>query len=103
MCIICGCGEGNLYIEGDEYNFYFAFRSALFVSAVRSKMKIIGIKAFEFIFSQIEEGDLYYGYGEAGIYVSGMSQRRMLEVEIDVLDKNNRLVERNRARFVVRK
>lgn len=51
MCIICGCGEGNLYIEGDEYNFYFAFRSALFVSAVRSKMKIIGIKAFEFIFS----------------------------------------------------
>lgn len=32
-----------------------------------------------------------------------MSQRRMLEVEIDVLDKNNRLAERNRARFAARK
>ncbi len=31
-----------------------------------------------------------------------MSQRRMLEVEIDVLDKNNRLAERNRARFAAR-
>ncbi len=29
-----------------------------------------------------------------------MSQRRMLEVEIDVLDKNNRLAERNRARLL---
>lgn len=27
----------------------------------------------------------------------------MLEVEIDVLDKNNRLAERNRARFAARK
>lgn len=31
-----------------------------------------------------------------------MSQRRMLEVEIDVLDKNNRTAERNRARFAAR-
>lgn len=101
MCIICGCGEGNLYIEGDEYNFYFVFCSVLFVLVACLKMKIIGIKVFEFIFSQIEEGDLYYGYGEVGIYVLGMSQCWMLEVEIDVLDKNNCLVECNCVCFVV--
>lgn len=60
-------------------------------------MKITGIKAPEFTPSQTEEGDLHYGHGEAGTHAPGMSQRRMLEVEIDVLDKNNRLAERNRA------
>lgn len=50
-------------------------------------MKITGIKAPEFTPSQTEEGDLHYGHGEAGTHAPGMSQRRMLEVEIDVLDK----------------
>ena len=30
MCTTCGCGEGNLYIEGDEHNPHSAFRSAPF-------------------------------------------------------------------------
>ena len=103
MCTTCGCGEGNLYIEGDEHNPHSAFRSAPFAPAARPKMKITGIKAPEFTPSQTEEGDLHYGHGEAGTHAPGMSQRRMLEVEIDVLDKNNRLAERNRARFAARK
>ena len=92
MCTTCGCGEGNLYIEGDEHNPHSAFRSAPFAPAARPKMKITGIKAPEFTPSQTEEGDLHYGHGEAGTHAPGMSQRRMLEVEIDVLDKNNRLI-----------
>ncbi|HGB9756232.1 TPA: hydrogenase nickel incorporation protein HypB, partial [Escherichia coli] len=103
MCTTCGCGEGNLYIEGDEHNPHSAFRSAPFAPAARPKMKITGIKTPEFTPSQTEEGDLHYGHGEAGTHAPGMSQRRMLEVEIDVLDKNNRLAERNRARFAARK
>ena len=102
MCTTCGCGEGNLYIEGDEHNPHSAFRSAPFAPAARPKMKITGIKTPEFTPSQTEEGDLHYGHGEAGTHAPGMSQRRMLEVEIDVLDKNNRLAERNRARFAAR-
>ena len=83
MCTTCGCGEGNLYIEGDEHNPHSAFRSAPFAPAARPKMKITGIKAPEFTPSQTEEGDLHYGHGEAGTHAPGMSQRRMLEVEID--------------------
>ncbi|NYY77485.1 hypothetical protein DMH20_13500 [Escherichia coli] len=48
MCTTCGCGEGNLYIEGDEHNPHSAFRSAPFAPAARPKMKITGIKAPEF-------------------------------------------------------
>ena len=77
MCTTCGCGEGNLYIEGDEHNPHSAFRSAPFAPAARPKMKITGIKTPEFTPSQTEEGDLHY--------------------------KNNRLAERNRARFAARK
>ena len=90
MCTTCGCGEGNLYIEGDEHNPHSAFRSAPFAPAARPKMKITGIKAPEFTPSQTEEGDLHYGHGEAGTHAPGMSQRRMLEVEIDVLNATAR-------------
>ncbi|WP_413729594.1 hydrogenase nickel incorporation protein HypB [Sodalis sp. RH22] len=45
------------------------------------------------------QGDLDYGQGPAGTHATGLSQRRMVEIEIDVLDKNNRLAARNRAHF----
>ncbi len=44
-------------------------------------------------------GDLDYGRGEAGTHAPGLSQRRMVEIEIDVLDKNNRLADHNRHYF----
>ncbi|WHP32412.1 hydrogenase nickel incorporation protein HypB [Trabulsiella odontotermitis] len=99
MCTTCGCGEGNLYIEGDEHNPHSAFRGAPFAPAARPALSITGIKTQDFAPTQSEHGDLHYGHGEAGTHAPGMSQRRMLEVEIDVLDKNNQLAARNRARF----
>ena len=102
MCTTCGCGEGNLYIEGDERNPHSAFRSAPFAPAPRQTMTIIGVKIDHFAPTRTPEGDLHYGHGEAGTHAPGQSQRRMLEVEIDVLDKNNRLAARNRARFAAK-
>ena len=99
MCTTCGCGEGNLYIEGDEHNPHSAFRSAPFAPAPRQMMTITGVKTDNFSPTRSETGDLHYGHGEAGTHAPGQSQRRMLEVEIDVLDKNNRLAARNRTRF----
>ncbi|EHM49055.1 hydrogenase accessory protein HypB [Yokenella regensburgei ATCC 43003] len=66
-------------------------------------MTITGVKTQDFTPSQDEQGDLHYGHGEAGTHAPGMSQRRMLEVEIDVLEKNNHLAARNRARFAAQK
>jgi hydrogenase nickel incorporation protein HypB len=46
--------------------------------------------------------DLHYGQGEAGVHAPGLSQRRLVEIEIDVLDKNNRLAAQNREHFQAR-
>ncbi|WP_333499629.1 hydrogenase nickel incorporation protein HypB [Kluyvera sp. CHPC 1.2972] len=102
MCTTCGCADGNLYIEGDERNPHSLFRSAPFAPAGRPAMSITGVRTREFEPQATDNGDLHYGHGEAGTHAPGMSQRRMLEVEIDVLDKNNQIAARNRARFAAR-
>ncbi|HFK4066981.1 TPA: hydrogenase nickel incorporation protein HypB [Kluyvera ascorbata] len=102
MCTTCGCADGNLYIEGDERNPHSLFRSAPFAPAGRPALSITGIRTREFEPQAADNGDLHYGHGEAGTHAPGMSQRRMLEVEIDVLDKNNQIAARNRARFAAR-
>jgi hydrogenase nickel incorporation protein HypB len=101
MCTTCGCAEGNRYIEGDERNPHSAFRSVPFAPASRPPLNITAL-ASDFRPQQSVDGDLHYGHGEAGTHAPGISQRRMLDVEIDVLDKNNRLATRNRARFAAR-
>lgn len=102
MCTTCGCQDGNRYIEGDEHNPHSAFRSAPFAPATRPALTITRVKTDAFSPTQLDEGDLHYGHGAAGTHAPGISQRRMLEVEIDVLDKNNRIAARNRARFAAR-
>jgi hydrogenase nickel incorporation protein HypB len=95
MCTTCGCGEGNLYIEGDEHNPIPRFAAPL---RARPAPDDDHYRRQNRYFSPpAREGDLHYGHGEAGTHAPGQSQRRMLEVEIDVLDKNNRLAARNRA------
>ena len=46
-----------------------------------------------------EQGDLHYGQGEAGTHAPGMTQKRMFEIEMNVLDKNNKLAIHNREHF----
>ncbi|WP_058910544.1 hydrogenase nickel incorporation protein HypB [Entomohabitans teleogrylli] len=103
MCTTCGCGEGNRYIEGDEHNPHSAFRSAPFAPAARPTMKITGLKTPDFSPRETAQGDLHYGHGAAGTHAPGMSQRRMLEIELDVLDKNNTLAQQNRASFAAQR
>lgn len=47
-----------------------------------------------------QDNDLHYGKGEAGSHAPGMTQRRMLQIEQDVLGKNNHLAEHNREHFI---
>ncbi|RJT25961.1 hydrogenase nickel incorporation protein HypB [Buttiauxella izardii] len=96
MCSTCGCAEGNLYIEGDERNPHSGFRSAPFAPAARALTPITGVK---FAPTADEQGDLHYGHGAAGTHAPGMTQRRMLEIELNVLDKNNQLAVYNREQF----
>ncbi|MGL4668867.1 MAG: hydrogenase nickel incorporation protein HypB [Saezia sp.] len=45
------------------------------------------------------QGDLHYGQGEAGTHAPGMTQKRMFEIEMNVLDKNNKIAMHNRDHF----
>ena len=97
MCTTCGCEQGNLYIEGDERNPHSAFRAAPIAPPARLAAAITTVNLFTP--SVAAKGDLHYGHGEAGTHAPGLSQRKMVELEINVLEKNNQLARRNRQRF----
>lgn len=99
MCSTCGCGEGNLVIEGMERNPCAGFRSVPFAPLAGPLQFIPG---FKFAPEVNKQGDLHYGYGAAGNHVSGMTQRKILEAELSVFAKNNQLAAHNRERFTSR-
>ncbi|EKK5221446.1 hydrogenase nickel incorporation protein HypB [Cronobacter sakazakii] len=102
MCTTCGCQHGNLYIEGDEHNPHSPFRAAPFAAAPRITAPISSINVNAFTPDVAPDGSLNYGHGEAGTHAPGLSQRKMVEIEINVLDKNNQIAQRNRQRLAAR-
>lgn len=46
--------------------------------------------------------DLHYGHGLAGVHVPGLSQSRIIQIEQDILGKNDSLAAKNRAFFADR-
>ncbi len=46
-----------------------------------------------------EAGSVHYGHGPAGAHAPGMSQSRMVQIERDILSKNDAYAAKNRARF----
>ncbi|TNF12885.1 MAG: hydrogenase accessory protein HypB [Rhodobacteraceae bacterium] len=46
-----------------------------------------------------DHGDIHIGLGPAGTEVPGMSQERLIEIETDILSKNNSFAWRNRERL----
>ncbi|ALB70895.1 MULTISPECIES: hydrogenase nickel incorporation protein HypB [Cronobacter] len=102
MCTTCGCQHGNLYIEGDERDPHSPFRKAPFAAARRIAAPITTVDLTAFTPAVAPQGCLDYGHGEAGTHAPGLSQRKMVEIEINVLDKNNQIAQRNRQRLAAR-
>lgn len=46
-----------------------------------------------------QEQHLHYGQGAAGTHAPGIGQQRLLQIEMDVLSKNNQLAAHNREHF----
>lgn len=103
MCTICGCEQGNQYIEGDQRKPYSVFRSAPFSPAPCQSLQIKAIHKTSQIAREPLATNLDYGQGEAGTHAPGLSQRKILAIEINVLEKNNRLAQRNRRQFIANK
>lgn len=76
MCTVCGCGEGETTIEGHEHS-------------------------HEHMHShEHEHGHNHdYGQGAAHAHAPGLSQSRMVQIETDILAKNNEYAALNRRWF----
>ena len=93
MCTVCGCGAGETKIEGGE-------REHTHVSPdgtvhTHSHGHDHDHHHHEHAFG----GDLDYGTGPARAHAPGMSQSRMVQVEQDILAKNNAYAAENRRYF----
>ncbi|MCG6858563.1 MAG: hydrogenase nickel incorporation protein HypB [Salaquimonas sp.] len=94
MCTVCGCGEGEVRIEKDGKTHGHSHDHGHHHDHSHDHDHDHGHHHHHG-----EHGDLDYGAGPAGTAVPGMSQGRMIQLETDILSKNNAYAADNRAFF----
>lgn len=75
MCTVCGCGDS--VVEGNDIGHDYAHRHHHHGQGV----------------------DLHFGDNTAGVSVAGMTETRLIEVEADILAKNDTYAQLNRGRL----
>lgn len=90
MCTVCGCGAGETRVEGPE-------------KAKAGEGHHHHAHGHDHHHDHGPAGHHHhYGEGEAGASVPGMSQSRMIQLEQDILSKNNAYADANRRMFLDR-
>ena len=84
MCTVCGCGEGETRIEGHEHDHGHDHDHAHSLDHSHT------------------HDHHHYGQGPARAHAPGMDQQRMVEIEQDILGKNDRYAAGNRQHFADR-
>lgn len=88
MCTTCGCGAGNVRIEGEAVAGGYARVQAATTPAFRRPAP-----------PEATADTLDFGTGPAHAHAPGMTQARMVEIERDILAKNQDYAVQNRAWF----
>lgn len=104
MCNVCGCGEGNgmivkapdeqghaLHAHGAEHHHHHGRGAGGNGQEAPHHHGEVHHR---------ETGDLDYGTGPAGAHAPGLSQSRMVQIEQDILAKNDAFAAANRKQFV---
>ena len=82
MCTVCGCGEGESTVDGHGHSHAHDHHHS---------------HGHDHDPHHYGDGHVHhYGTGEGGGHVPGMSQARMVQVEQDILSKNNEYAAANR-------
>ena len=99
MCTICGCGEGEVKIGevGHEHEHVNADGSVYRHSHTASHAYRPGKPLTDH--HKQADVDLNFATGPARAHVPGMSQTRMVQIERDILSKNNEYALANRQWF----
>ncbi len=104
MCTVCGCGEGQVKIEGHKHD------AGLDVNGHNANGSHAhshgehhhhhsGEGSHDTQHTHSAEDTHHYGKGPAGAHAPGLTQARMVQIEQDILGKNDRYAAANRARF----
>jgi hydrogenase nickel incorporation protein HypB len=99
MCTVCGCSEGNIKIEGSVKNEHSHTHDVSAEKHVHHHDHASKGHSEEPNVAVQTGDDLHFGKGPAHAHVAGMSQSRMVQIEQDILGKNDRYASLNRTRF----
>ena len=99
MCTVCGCGAGELRIDGLA-PLAPAAAAPLAVDGLRLRMAgDLSKQGQPSPAAPASKQDLHFGHGPAGVHVGGVEQGRLVQLELDILAKNNDFAARNRRWF----
>ena len=79
MCTVCGCGDAKIEDHHHHHDHGHSHDHG------------------HHHHHHHHHGDIHFGHGPAGVEVPGMSQERLIEIETDILAKNDRYADANRA------
>lgn len=96
MCTVCGCSEGEVQIEGGHQHHH---GHAHHHHHDHDHSHHHGEAEHQHAAVTTEGDNIHFGHGPAGAHVPGLSQARMVQIEQDILGKNDRYAAINRARF----
>lgn len=101
MCTVCGCGEDNVKVEGEKGHKHDHSHDHHHHDHDHSHdHHHHHHHDHDHVHEHVDgEGDLHYGKGIGGAHVPGMSQARIVQIEQDILGKNDHLAHHNRDRF----
>ncbi len=86
MCKVCGCGDGEVRVDGKIHE------------SPHSHDHDLGHEAH---IHHEHDGDMHFGHGPAGTHVGGVSQSNLLKIEENILSKNDGFAQANRDRLDV--
>ena len=90
MCMTCGCASGDVHVEGEAHTHADGTTHSHAPDAGHDHPHEHG------------GGHLHYGTGAAGGSAPGMTQARLVQIERDILSKNDGVAARNRAWLAAR-
>ncbi len=106
MCTVCGCSGHSVE---DQFRAHLeksgqaapkaAPLAVLAQAAPAAPAPAQGHQSHDHAHHHHDHGDIHIGLGAAGTEVPGMSQERLIEIETDILSKNNDFAGKNRARL----
>ncbi|NKN35878.1 hydrogenase nickel incorporation protein HypB [Agrobacterium sp. a22-2] len=100
MCTVCGCGTPAVIDKGEAHAAHGHDHGHSHAHDHHHGDHDHGHHHDDHDHHHAEDGAVHYGKGIAGVHVPGLSQERIIQIETDILSKNDHHADKNRAFFV---